>query len=227
MYASRSDPHTLTLTNAHTLRCAGPRTRCSSNSLIMVGVDNPAVACPKCRNALPWSSCNTREPTLCPICGVELYAAVFPAIGRNAEVQVGDVLLVHDESSCFYHPDKRAMTACELCGRFLCALCDVEIGGGHLCTACIETGKKKGKLRKLDGRRVLYDELALILALLPVIFVFPTLVTAPIALFLCIRHWNTPLTILPRTKFRYVLAGVFAAIQIVGWIVFFASRMMS
>ena len=70
-------------------------------------------------------------------------------------------MLVDGEASCFYHPAKKAVLPCESCGRFLCAVCDVEMNGQHLCPACLASGKKKGRLKQLENRRTLYDSLAL------------------------------------------------------------------
>ena len=126
-------------------------------------------------------------------------------------------LVTEGEASCFYHPNKKAVLPCEACGRFLCALCDVELNGQHLCPACLASGQKKGKLSNLDNRRVLYDSLALTLALLPLL-VWPfTLITAPAALFIAIRYWRAPGSLVQRTKIRLILAMFFALAQMAGW----------
>ena len=68
-----------------------------------------------------------------------------------------------DQASCFYHPNKKASVPCDNCGRFLCALCDVDFGGRRLCPACIEAGSGTESETTLDTRRILYDKLALFL----------------------------------------------------------------
>ncbi len=115
------------------------------------------------------------------------------------------------------------MLPCDACGRFLCALCDVELNGRHLCPACLETGRKKGHLTHLDNRRTLYDSLALTLTLVPLLFWPLTLITAPAALFIAIRFWNAESSVVRRTKIRLVLAIFIALIQIVGWAILFWS----
>jgi len=130
-------------------------------------------------------------------------------------------LLVEGEASCFYHAAKKAAVACEGCGRFLCALCDIEMAGRHICPSCVESEKKKGNTNRVTTHRVLYDEASLALAIVPMIFLWPTLVTAPITLFLVCRYWKAPLSIVPRTRIRFVVAGLIAAAQAAGWIVFF------
>ena len=102
----------------------------------------------------------------------------------------------------------------------MCALCDCELNGEHFCPACLESGKTKGKIKSLENRRTLYDTIALSLAILPIVLIvfwFLTIITAPMALFMAIRYWNAPRSIVHRTKIRYVLAMIFATLQIAGW----------
>jgi hypothetical protein len=153
----------------------------------------------------------------CPKCGAAIQAYVFPAIRHVAVGKGGEALLSDTEASCFYHPQKKAAAACETCGRFLCALCDVDFNGRHLCPACIEAGKKKGKMTNLENRRVLHDHIALSLAFLPILIYPLTFVTAPAALYYAIRYWKTPSSILPRTRIRNILAIFIALMQIAAW----------
>ena len=151
---------------------------------------------------------------------------VFPALFNGfAPAESGETLLVESESSCFYHPKKKAVVPCETCGRFLCALCDVDLNGQHMCPACIESGRKKQKLKLIDNNRMLYDNIALSLAILPVIFMlWPfTIVTAPMALFVAVRYWKAPLSIIGRTKIRFIAAMIFASLQVAGWCVLIIS----
>jgi hypothetical protein len=70
--------------------------------------------------------------------------------------------------------------------------------------------------------------MALAFAILPLISFFFTVITAPIAIFLAIKHWNTPSSIIPRrSKTRMALAIGIALMQVGGWItlaVFLVSR---
>ena len=77
--------------------------------------------------------------------------------------------------------------------------------------------KKKGKLRSLENHRTLYDNIALGLATLPLLLVWPTVVTAPMAVFTGIRYWKTPSSIIPRTKVRFASAIALGTLQILGW----------
>jgi hypothetical protein len=103
----------------------------------------------------------------------------------------------------------------------------VELAGKHLCPACVDTGKKKGRIINLDRHRLLYDGTALRLALFPMITVWFTIVTAPITIYLSIRYWNSPMSVIRRTKVRFILAIVISGLQILAWttgIVYFVSR---
>jgi len=116
---------------------------------------------------------------------------------------------------------------CDGCGRFLCALCDVELSGQHFCAPCLETGQRKRTLTQLETRRVLYDNIALALAILPVLscFLFP--VTSPLAIAVAIWGWRKPSSLLPRTRVRFVLAILIGllglGLSIAWWITIFAS----
>jgi hypothetical protein len=156
----------------------------------------------------------------CPGCGARIQEDLFPAqyqqIGAG---ESGKKIHWEDEAGCFYHPDKQATVPCDLCGRFLCALCDIDLNGRHYCPACLAIGKQKGQLQELQNRYVLYDNIALALAL----FICFSIFTAPIAVFMAVKYWNTPLSIVPRTKIRYIAAILLAGLQIVGgaWLILY------
>ena len=180
----------------------------------------PTLFCTKCNGELPRALWNAERLSPCPTCSSHIYVFAFPSLLEGVDYgRAGETLLVAGDAGCFYHPQKKAELACEYCGRFLCALCDVELNGKHLCPPCIESGKKKGKLKSLENRRVLYDSIALSLAVLPLLVFYFTIITAPVSLFLAIRYWNAPSSLLHRTKIRLVLAVLFSVFQIVGWVV--------
>jgi len=179
----------------------------------------PRVTCGRCRDILPAEVCNTSGLTHCPTCAAALRALVFPALFRPLGAgHFGDRLLVDGEASCFYHSQKKATVPCDRCGRFLCALCDVELSGEHICPVCLQIGTEKGRLQALESKRVLYDDIACSLAVWPLLpfFWFLLPLTAPMALFFAIRHWKTPTSIVPRSKARFILAIVLSGLQIVG-----------
>ena len=91
------------------------------------------------------------------------------------------------------------------------------MNGEHLCSLCIEEGQNKKRIKNLETSRTLYDDIALALALIPLLLFYFTIITAPIALYLSIRHWRSPSSILPRTKLRFIFAILIAGMELIGW----------
>jgi len=145
---------------------------------------------------------------------------VFPALFRPPPPPVSaDPALAEGEASCFHHAAKRAVSACSQCGRFLCALCTVELNGANFCPACLESGASKKKIRNLENYRTLWDSIALGAGAAPLVFFVPMLyfwfLTGPLALFVSIRYWNAPLSIVPRYKWRFIVAILLALVQLI------------
>jgi len=186
------------------------------------------LSCTKCISPLSEEKINTGSLTACPSCNSLLRADVFPAVYRSLPVShSAETLQMSNEAGCFYHPGKKAVTPCSACGRFVCALCDVALNGRHLCPACFEKGKSKRKIKSLENHRTCYDTIALMVATVPILFYFITLFTAPLAIYLTVRHWNTPSGIIRRTRVRFILAFLIASLQIAAWILFFSKLALS
>ena len=184
----------------------------------------PPLPCPRCATPLPPADLNRGELAPCPVCRTPTQADIFPAFLRPAQTgAVPQTILMEGEAGCFYHPDKRAATHCSSCGRFLCALCDVELGGRHLCPGCVESGQRKGVLSELEMKRTLYDGTALALAVVPLaaaatLVLAPlTLLTAPTAIVVALYGWNKPGSLVPRTRIRALLAMLLGGLQLLGW----------
>lgn len=155
---------------------------------------------------------------------------LLPAIDRDVTANAPVARAAGgDESLCFFHPGSAAEKACDNCGRFLCAICATPWLGGLLCPECITTAVAKGKesfadAKQDDGadslptRRVLYDTLALQFALVPMLIFYFTIFTAPVALYIALRFWNRPRSLIPRTRARAVFAILIASAQIIGWV---------
>lgn len=178
----------------------------------------PAPAtCPKCRSTFPGVLCNTPEPVRCPACDatvcVEVFPAFFQAPGAGA---VGESIIEEGVSSCFYHEGRKAVTHCEGCGRFVCALCDVDFGGRHLCPACLQAGRTKVAMPQLEKGRVLMDGAAMFLALCSAV---PGLhfITAPAAIGLAAFSFFRPPSIVARSRLRAILALLLATALGVTW----------
>ena len=179
--------------------------------------------CTNCKAPLSKDAANTNSLVACAACASLLRVDVFPAINRSSPVgQAGAALQVDKEAGCFYHPRKKAVVPCGTCGRFLCALCDVSLNGQHLCPACLEKGKTHRKIKNLENHRTCYDTVALLVATVSILIYWITIFTAPIVIYLTVRHWKSPSSIIPRTRIRFILAFLIAGVQIAGWILFFS-----
>ncbi len=177
------------------------------------------VTCSQCKAILPGDSFNLPELFPCPSCAALLKVEAFPALFQTAVGTGAEPLLVEGESSCFYHPQKKAARVCDSCGRFMCGLCDLELNGQHVCPACLEGGQKKGKFKDLQNSRVRYDRLALTLAILPLVFVWTSIIGAPAALFVVLRYRKTPCGITGTSGLSFAIAGILAALEIIAWLV--------
>jgi len=174
------------------------------------------VFCPHCNSGLP-SRLLRADPvdTACPACLANLTVQVFPALFRPAAT-VEHGTLAEGEASCYEHANKRAVALCSHCGRFLCGLCEVEVGGSVWCPECLGTGGgSRPKLPALETSRTLYDSIALALATWPLfIFFYVSVFTAPAAIYVAIRYWKAPSSLIPRRKWRSVTAILIALAQL-------------
>jgi hypothetical protein len=179
-----------------------------------------AVVCQRCFSALPEPG---GEEIRCTQCGAHARLMIYPALLRPPDRgRVGETLMIDGQSSCFYHPEKAASVPCETCGRFLCTLCDIELGDRHVCPGCLgsdESGARSG----LDAQRSLPDTIALDLSLIPLIPIFwwAILFTAPMVLFLCIQYWNAETSLIRRGRWRLILALLISGSELVVIVTFF------
>ena len=169
-----------------------------------------AICCGACSWPVPAEFWNRPEGVRCPGCGRNVRASVFPAIAESRGGPLPEAIAADSEASCFYHSESRAAIPCDQCGRFLCRLCDIQIEGRHLCPACFQSGVSARKIETVETRRTLYDNVALALATLPALMIWPVVIGAPAALWVVFRHWRSPLSVVPRTRFRFYLAALVA-----------------
>lgn len=179
--------------------------------------------------------CGTCESTLaapfhpgggsipCPVCGIASRAWVFPALFQQPESDTGQRLLEEGQSSCMNHPDKQAVAVCDACGKFLCALCDVDWGGEHLCTACIQHRKASDHEGAYQSTYIHYDSVALFIVLLSLgMMSFFGLggLLAPVVVYVAWRHWRTPWRPVPFRRWPMMVAVLLANLIFVSWIGF-------
>ncbi len=174
------------------------------------------IFCPSC-NA-PLAERFFRQPHVdaaCSTCGTKVGLTLFPALFRPAaKIDPQSLLTAEGEATCFEHSSKRAVAVCNRCGRFLCALCEVEVAGKVWCPSCLIPANAAGPIQALEQRRTLFDSIALALATLPALLIYPIFFTAPVVVYLTIRYWKKPSSLVPRGKWRFVVALVLALLVI-------------
>lgn len=147
---------------------------------------------------------------------------LFPAVLRKPEKVRVDALLEEGTTSCFFHEKLPATAVCEVSGRMICELCKTEWKGQTVSFEALQSlvGQKGKGARGARGDVVTnWDSIALALALFPLIIWFLTLVTAPVALGICIWKWREgPASLVRQSRWRYALAAVLALLEIAFWI---------
>jgi hypothetical protein len=182
-----------------------------------------ALTCPRCRHLLGPESWVDAADGVCLHCQAEFEFIPFPALTAERAARAPQAAVLEADSVCFFHAENRAEAICEGCGRLLCPVCTVPFGGRKLCPSCIAAAKDS-TAQTAPRNRVLYDSIALLVALVPLV-VWPfTLLTAPIALGLAIYGWNKPCSLVRgRSRGRLVAAGLVALAEIAGWATFFVA----
>lgn len=177
---------------------------------------NALLQCPKCKALLTEVQVNRTELTPCLACGTPLQVEIFPALFRRmASGRDGEVLVVENEASCFYHPQKKAVVPCDACGRFLCALCDCQLKGGHFCPGCLESGQQKKQIQGIETVRVLHSRTALMLSILPLF------ITGLAALYIVLRYRKEPGSLVAPMRWAFPAALILGSLQTLGFVVFF------
>lgn len=185
-------------------------------------MNSGSVLCPGCRLPLPGHVLSAETLTTCPACERKILVEVFPALHRPApDAPPAEIILEEGIAGCFYHPQKKAVTPCQACGRFLCALCDVDLHGAHFCPQCLQAGQTKGRIASLETERILWDSVALSLCLLPLLIWPFTVVTSPAAFGCALYSFFRPGSLVPRTRARAYVALALSMLQMGGWLFVF------
>lgn len=178
------------------------------------------VPCARCVIPLPVSqlAANNRgsATAACALCGAVNMTRVFPALLAE-RVAAHPEPAVDGEASCFDHPVKRAVAACQQCGRFVCHLCAVSLTGVTWCPSCVTAGVGKARLANPDSERMLFDSIALTLPLVSLLVWPLTIIAAPASLVLSIAKWREPLSIVRHSRWRFVVAILLSICEILLW----------
>jgi len=87
----------------------------------------------------------------------------------------------------------------------------------HICPSCIQSAQGHAGASELDAHRVRYDSLALALAIVP------TIVTPAVSVYLAVRYWSAPMSLVHSSRIRWVLALLASAGQTGFWAWLFLS----
>jgi hypothetical protein len=164
------------------------------------------VSCPNCTgDVAPVET--KRGWQNCPYCEKQLQIRVWPVVRQNTNAAAA----LSDQATCFFHPDKAFQACCQRCGRFVCALCDLQLGAEHVCPTCFERGRANSGVEagKAEWRHrdVLYDSIAVTVGWGWILF-WPVIVAAiPTAIFLHVKYRKAPRSyLIPRSGWRFWVA---------------------
>lgn len=167
-----------------------------------------AVICPSCNGDVAPVEAKTGWQT-CPYCEKRLQIRVWDSVQQNTNAAAA----LSDQARCFFHPDKAFQACCQRCGRFVCALCDLQLGAEHVCPACFERGRgdsgvEAGKA-EWRYRDVLYDSIAVTVGW-GWILIWPVIVAAiPAVIFLHVKYRKAPRSyVIARSGWRFWAAYV-------------------
>lgn len=163
-----------------------------------------AISCPRCGGNVILAE--TDEWQYCPSCATRMQISFWPLARQNNKAAAA----LTDQATCFFHPDKAFQSCCNRCGRFVCALCDLQLGAEHVCPACFERGRvESGPEAEWRHRDVLYDSIASTIGWAWILF-WPTYVAAlPVAIFLHVKYRKAPRSyLIPRSGWRFWVAYV-------------------
>jgi hypothetical protein len=160
-----------------------------------------ALVCPGCGGDFEpleteWQSC--------PYCQKRLAVCVWAMVRQNTNATAA----LSDQATCFFHPDRAYQACCRQCGRFVCALCDLQLGAEHVCPTCFERGRVESgvEVSKAEWRYrdVLYDSIAVTIGWGWILF-WPVFVAAvPSAIFLHVKYRKAPRSyLIPRSGWRF------------------------
>lgn len=167
---------------------------------------------------LPKWELATSDRAVCTLCGSQNTVRVFPATFTR---EVGPALpqgAAEGEACCFDHPAKKAVAACQQCGRFVCQLCAVQFGAETWCPSCVSAGAGQAKAARTETSRTLYDSIAFTLPLASLILWPLTIIAGPASLAISVLKWRQPLSLVRRSRWRFVVGSAVGLLETAGWV---------
>ena len=176
-----------------------PKGSAQRSSPVAVG----AATCPGCNGDVRPVEATTGWQN-CPYCEKRLQMRVWRVVRPNTTAATA----LSEQATCFFHPDKAFQACCQRCGRFVCGLCDLQLGTEHVCPTCFERGRSQSTTEAGQAewrhRDVLYDSIAVTVGW-GWVLVWPMILPAvPIAIFLHVKYRKAPRSyLIPRSGWRF------------------------
>lgn len=102
--------------------------------------------CPVCTVPLDPTDVRTGN-FVCRACGARFEATAFsPREVRHTAVQVVTETPEGVAAACANHARNAAVSSCGRCGLFICALCEMNVGGATYCPSCFDRMRTDGAL---------------------------------------------------------------------------------
>ena len=134
---------------------------------------------------------------------------------RSNDAVRAEEVLEGGQSTCFFHSKLPATALCDVSGRLICDLCKTEWNGQTVSFEALQSLLADDQSVKQERRCKKWDDIALSLVILPLLFWPIVLLTAPVALGICAVKWRAgPTSLLRRSRWRYVVAALLAILEI-------------
>lgn len=196
------------------------------------------VNCTSCGGGIPELHFRQGGRASCPVCKRFVQARMLPALYRSAipaPPPLPDHPPASGEATCFYNPGRRATKCCDHCGVFISDAWAAQWGQQTVCLKCLEELHAKNSDMRFEAKRILWDNIALSFSVGPwivafillatlVLYPFAILIamasflTAPAAIFIALRYWSSPRSLVPRGRGRLVWATLLAVLQLGAWV---------
>lgn len=197
------------------------------------------VRCPACSYGMPDTAFLRSSVATCPTCHKDVRATLLPALYKSPlsrPPSLPEDPPAPGETVCFYNPNRRATKGCDHCGVFISDAWAAQWGSQTVCLKCLEELRTRNSDVRFESKRTLWDNVALLFALGPWVLaglfiatiilygfaffcILLTAITAPAAVFVALRYWNAPRSLVPRGRGRLVTALLLALMQIAIWVV--------
>jgi hypothetical protein len=180
------------------------------------------LACPACKSPKSAGFRPDTASTTCLACRKPVEALLLPRAFKpfsppplpSAPPALGDAV-------CFYDAAQKATCLCSQCGVLVSDSWSANWGNRKVCLRCLEKLRESGRDSNFESSRLMWDNICLLLSSTIFILIFPyfAIIAAPATIVLGIRTWNHPRSLVPRSRFRLIVALILASLQVLGMLV--------